>query len=359
MHWELSDEQDLYAASLREWLEEHADPQKVRQWLDLGHGAAFERRLVEEGWAGVGFDEAIGGQGGGLLELSLTARELGRVAAPSSSWLQSALAAPVLSHDPELARAAIESGEPTVFACRADQVPGMTSSVSSSGSRITGRVPCVLGAARARRFIVAVDEPRGPALMIVDRDADGVEVKPRALLDRSREAADIMFDQVAFRRIDLDVREVLEAIAARAAVLVAADALGAAERMLALSVEYSKQRKQFGQPIGAFQAVKHAAAQMLVTVESSFSLAFYAAASVDERLPDSPAHAAVAKAQVTEGCARLADDALTLHGAIGYTWEHDLHLYYKRAKLDRALFGAPEAWNERVAASLPLLPAAQ
>src|SRR5262245_30136418 len=118
MHWELSDEQDLYATSLREWLEEHANPQSVRQWLDFGHGAAFEQRLVEEGWAGVGFDETIGGQGGGLLELSLTARELGRVAAPSSNWLASALAAPALSHDPELASAAIESGEPTVFACR-------------------------------------------------------------------------------------------------------------------------------------------------------------------------------------------------------------------------------------------------
>lgn len=356
MHWELSEEQDLYATSLREWLEEHADSQNVRKWLDLGHGAAFEQRLVKEGWASVGFDESIGGQGGGLLELALTARELGRAAAPSSSWLQSAIAAPVLSHDPELASAAIESGESTVFACRADQIPAMTSSVDSTGSRITGHVPCVLGAAHARRFIVAVDDPRGPVLMIVDRDADGLQVKPRGLLDRSREAADVMFDQVAFRRIDLDARPVLEAIASRAAVLVAADALGTAERMLALSVEYSKQRKQFGQPIGAFQAVKHAAAQMLVTVESSFSLALYAAASVDERMADSPAHAAVAKAQVTEGCARLADDALTLHGAIGYTWEHDLHLYYKRAKLDRVLFGTPEAWNERVAASLPLLP---
>jgi alkylation response protein AidB-like acyl-CoA dehydrogenase len=359
MHWELSDEQDLYAASLREWLEEHADPQNVRQWLDLGHGAAFEQHLVKEGWAGVGFDESIGGQGGGVLELSLTARELGRVAAPSSSWLQSAIAAPVLSHDPELASAAIESGEPTVFACRADQIPGMNSSVNSTGSRITGRVPCVLGAAHARRFIVAVDEPPGPVLMIVDRDADGLEVKPRGLLDRSREAADVIFDSVAFRRIDLDVPLTLQAVASRAAVLVAADALGTAERMLALSVEYSKQRKQFGQPIGAFQAVKHAAAQMLVTVESSFSLAFYAAASVDEGLAESPSHAAAAKAQVTEGCARLADDALTLHGAIGYTWEHDLHLYYKRAKLDRVLFGTPEEWNERVAASLPLLPAAR
>ena len=122
-----------------------------------------------------------------------------------------------------------------------------------------------------------------------------------------------------------------------------------AERMLQLAVDYSKQRQQFGRPIGSFQAVKHAAAQMLVTVESSMSIVFYAAQSVEEGLPERATHAAVAKAQVTGGSAELADSALTLHGAIGYTWEHDLQLFYKRAKLDRVLFGTPTAWNERIA----------
>ncbi len=95
---------------------------------------------------------------------------------------------------------------------------------------------------------------------------------------------------------------------------------------------------------------------MLVTVESSMSIAFYAAQSAEEGLPERATHAAVAKAQVTGRAAELADSALTLHGAIGYTWEHDLHLFYKRAKLDRVLFGAPAAWNERIADALPLLP---
>jgi alkylation response protein AidB-like acyl-CoA dehydrogenase len=137
---------------------------------------------------------------------------------------------------------------------------------------------------------------------------------------------------------------------------IAADALGASERMLQLAVDYSKQRHQFGKPIGSFQAVKHAAAQMLVTVESSLSIVCYAAQSAEEGLPEHATHAGVAKAQVTDGCAEVADRALTLHGAIGYTWEHDLQLFYKRAKLDRVLFGTPAAWNERVADALPLLP---
>ncbi|MGA9490272.1 MAG: acyl-CoA dehydrogenase family protein, partial [Mycobacterium sp.] len=176
------------------------------------------------------------------------------------------------------------------------------------------------------------------------------------LLDRSRDVADVHLDDGAARRIELDAAETLREIATRAAVVVAADALGAAERMLHLAVEYSKQRQQFGRPIGSFQAVKHAAAQMLVTTESSLSIVCYAAQSVQEGLYERATHAAVAKAQVTGAVAELADSALTLHGAIGYTWEHDLQLFYKRAKLDRVLFGTPAAWNERIAEALPLLP---
>jgi alkylation response protein AidB-like acyl-CoA dehydrogenase len=128
--------------------------------------------------------------------------------------------------------------------------------------------------------------------------------------------------------------------------------------MLDMTVQYAKQRKQFGRPIAAFQAVKHAAAQMLVTVESSYSVTLLAGASLHEGAADARLHAAAAKAQVTQHCAELADSALTVHGAIGYTWEYDLQLFYKRTKLDRILFGSPEAWNERIASLLPLVPAA-
>ena len=109
-------------------------------------------------------------------------------------------------------------------------------------------------------------------------------------------------------------------------------------------------------PIGSFQAVKHAAASMLVEVEAARSAVYFAAASVDAGGPQSALHAAAVKAQVTAAGARVADSALTLHGAIGYTWEHDLHLFYKRAKLDEYLYGAPAAWNERIADGLRLIP---
>jgi len=360
MHFELSDEQELFATSLREWLAERADSESVRGWLDTGDSAAFERLFVGDGWAGVGFDEDLGGQGGGLLELALTARELGRAAAPSAGWLQSAIVVPALANEPELVRAAAERGDVTALAVRADRIPVPVTSVQSSDGRhggLSGRIPCVLGAARSRRLLVPIADAETTSWWLVDSADAGVGIYPRSLLDRSRDVADVVFDDATGRRIESDPAPLRGETAIRAAVLVAADALGAAERMLQLAVDYSKQRQQFGHPIGSFQAVKHAAAQMLVTVESSFSIVCFAAQSAEEQLPERATHAAVAKAQVTRGAAELGDIALTLHGAIGYTWEHDLHLFYKRAKLDRLLFGAPTAWNDRIADALPLLPA--
>jgi alkylation response protein AidB-like acyl-CoA dehydrogenase len=355
MHWELSDEQELFTASLRDWLHDRADSTAVRSWLDTNDPTGFETAFRQEGWAGVGFEEKLGGQGGGLLELVLTARELARAATPSSGWLQTALVVPALVGEPALLAAALESGHVTALATRSDRIPGPTS-IRRNGCRLRGEIPLVLGAARAKQLLVPVAGDEGLSMWVVDAADDRVTVHPRALLDRSREVADIVLDDVQARPLELDPAEVLAEIATRAAVLVAADALGAAERMLDLAVEYSKQRQQFGNPIGAFQAVKHAAAQMLVTVESSMSIVYYAAQSAEERLPERAVHAAVAKAQVTGGAVAVADSALTLHGAIGYTWEHDLQLFYKRAKLDRVLFGAPAAWNERIADALHLLP---
>jgi alkylation response protein AidB-like acyl-CoA dehydrogenase len=355
MHWDLSEEQDLFVASLREWLHERAQSSAVRGWLDTGEHHHFERLFVEEGWAGVGFDESLGGQGGGMLELALTARELGRAAVPSAGWLQSAIVAPVLADEADVLQAAVEAGEVTALAVRADRIPAATS-VQARGDQLRGRRPCVLGGARARRFVVPVRHGDATELWLVDGAAGGVGVHPRPLLDRSRDVADVTLDEAAAHRLNVDVRAAMGEMTSRAAVLVAADALGACERMLQLAVDYSKQRQQFGQPIGSFQAVKHAAAQMLVTVESSTSITFYAAQSVEEGLAERATHAAVAKAQVTGHAAELADSALTLHGAVGYTWEHDLQLFYKRAKLDRVLFGTPAAWNERIADVLPLVP---
>jgi alkylation response protein AidB-like acyl-CoA dehydrogenase len=353
MHWELSEEQTLYADSLREWLAARAGSEQVRTWLDAGDQRTFDQALVEDGWAGVGFDEDLGGQGGGLLELALTARELGRSGAPSARWLARAIA-----DAPELTAAALD-GELTTVAVRGDRIPAAQTNLTWQHGRVSGQVPGVLAAAESDRFLVSVTTADGDTrLCLVKRESDGVDVRPRALLDRSRAVGDVLFDAAEAPLVEFDAPEILTRIAHRAAVLVAADSLGAAERMLDMSVEYAKQRKQFGKPIAAFQAVKHACAQMLVTIEAGYSVALFAAASLHDDSPDAGLHVAAAKAQVVAQCATLADSALTVHGAIGYTWEYDLQLFYKRAKLNRVLFGSPAAWNERIASMLPILPAA-
>ena len=356
MRWELSEEQADFRAVLAEWLADRCGPAEVRGWLDADDPSAFEDRFMAEGWFGVGSPEDLGGQGGGLVELALAAEELGRRTAPTAGWLGSMLAVPALAAASEQAKALLADGVVTVLAVPAGTIPSPGSTASDDSTTVSGTITNVLGADRARRLLVPVDGHHGSTLVLLETDAPGVEVRPRALTDRSRSVADVVLTGARGVPLAGDVGQHLEESALRGAVLVAADALGAAERMLDMTVEYAGQRKQFGVTIGSFQAVKHAAAEMLVTVESARSIVYLAAASVEARHPDAPAHAAAAKAQVTARASQAADDALTLHGAIGYTWEHDLQLSYKRAKLDEHLFGSPAAWNERLADALALTP---
>jgi alkylation response protein AidB-like acyl-CoA dehydrogenase len=314
--WPVSEEQESYREALRGWLADVAPPGTVRAWLDAGDATEFERRFAGGGWAGVGLPENLGGQGGGLTELALTAEELARAAALSAAWLATVLAAPALAGRPALVAAAL-GGETAALLIPAEAVPDCVPGLAVDGSgAVTGSVPRVL--------------------------------------DRTRSAADVVLDRAGSQPLPADADALLRDASARAAVLVAADSLGAAGRMLDLAVQYSTQRHQFGVPIGSFQAVKHAAATILVGVEAARSAVYFAAASVDAGDPQALLHAAAAKAQVTADGARAADGALTMHGAIGYTWEHDLQLFYKRAKLDEQLYGPPAAWNDLIADGLAL-----
>jgi len=353
MRWELSEEQEMFQDSLRAWLDRFVSSQVVRGWLDAGDPGPFERRLASEGWLAVGLPEELGGEGGGLLELALMAERFGHCAVPSSAWMASVLAAPALAGSPDVAAG---GGAFAALAVDADKPVDASRPIEIKGNALIGVVRSVLGADRARWLVVPVRTAAGRELFLVDVNAAGVGISGRKLLDRSRTIADVTFDEVEATRLEVDAERVLTLASLRAAVLVAADSLGAAERMLELAVEYSKQRRQFGVPIGSFQAVKHAAAQMLVAVEASRSIVYYAAASVEQGHEEAELHAAVAKAQVATAGEEVADSSLTLHGAVGYTWEHDLQLFYKRAKLNKCLFGSPRTWNERISSALPLVP---
>ncbi|GAA3522510.1 acyl-CoA dehydrogenase family protein [Amycolatopsis ultiminotia] len=353
MEWKLSDEQSAYQETLRGWLSDTAPVAAVRAWLDDGDEQAFEGHFGRAGWAGVGIPEALGGQGGGLVELVLTAEELARAAVPSSAWLATVLTVPALAGSPEALGEAFD-GKPVALLASADEVPDAAPVLAmDAAGRLSGSVPRVLAGSCADSFVAVVRAGEGRALRLVR--ADAVEKSARRLLDRSRSVADVRLESVPSEPLPAEGEAFLREYAVRAAVLAAADALGATERMLALAVEYSKQRHQFGVPIGSFQAVKHAAATILVGTEAGRSVLYYAAAAVDAGESDCGLYAAAAKAQITAESARAADSALTMHGAIGYTWEHDLHLFFKRAKLDEYLFGTPAQWNERIADGLRLV----
>jgi alkylation response protein AidB-like acyl-CoA dehydrogenase len=355
MVWKLSEEQGIYQSTIRDWLADVAPVETVRRWLDAGEETVFEERFAGDGWAGVGLPEDIGGQGGGLVELALTGEELARAAAPSGAWLATALAVPALAGRGDLVGAAL-AGQTVTLLTPAEAMPDSAISLAiAPDGTVTGMVARVLAADRARRFIVPVGQGAERELRLVEADAAGVNVTRRALLDRSRSVGDVSLDGVPSQGLDVDAGPALCEVGARAAVLVAADTLGASQRMLDLAVDYSKQRYQFGRPIGSFQAVKHAAATMLVGIEAARSAVYFAAASVDGHDEQALLHAGAIKAQVTAEGARAADSALTMHGAVGYTWEHDLHLFYKRAKLDEPLFGTPGQWNERIADGLALV----
>jgi alkylation response protein AidB-like acyl-CoA dehydrogenase len=173
-------------------------------------------------------------------------------------------------------------------------------------------------------------------------------------VDRTRSLADVGLDRATLRPLGSVSRDVLAATASTAAILVAADALGAAGRLLDLTTQYVGERRQFGVPVGSFQAVKHAAAEMLVDVEGARAAVQHGAWAVGAGTPDARLHASVAKSHACAAAVRVADKALFLHGAVGYTWEHDLQFTFKRAKSDALVFGSPDAYRDLIADDLGL-----
>jgi alkylation response protein AidB-like acyl-CoA dehydrogenase len=214
-------------------------------------------------------------------------------------------------------------------------------------------VSLVPGAASANLFVTW----DGEALEL--HSAEAARVTPRLLVDRTRGVADVTLGTDPLERFEGVGPEAMRSVAAWAAVLVAADALGAAQRMLDLTVEYVGQRVQFGVPVGSFQAVKHAAAEMLVSIEGTRAAVHYAAWAVGAGEPRGEVDAWVAKARSARAASSVADKALFLHGAVGYTWEHDLQLLFKRAKSDAQLLGGPDLYDDRIADALELVPADQ
>jgi alkylation response protein AidB-like acyl-CoA dehydrogenase len=367
MNFAFTDEQQMLRDAVRGALERAMPPATARVHLESGDARAAHELAIAQGWTGIGVPEEAGGQGGGLVELAILAEEQGYAAGPDVLLAGLGLADPVLAvagtdgsdDDPaaEL-RADVAAGGSTLALVvpsvgrPATLASALETEADGTGRRLTGAVELVLGAAGADVLLVVGAGPGGPEVLAVA--AQDAHVASVAVADLARPVADVRFDGAPARVLGRYDHAADGAILDRLAVLVAADALGASRRMLDLTVEYVLQREQFGQVIGGFQAVKHAAADMLVDVETSFSAVYHAAATVDAAHPEAAKHAAIAHWIATTAGHRVGDRALAMHGAVGFTWEHDLHFPLKRARRDGSLFADQERQLGRIADELGL-----
>jgi alkylation response protein AidB-like acyl-CoA dehydrogenase len=362
MRVELTDEQEFLREAVAGVVSRDAPFTNVRAWTETGDLAAADALAQRQGWTGIGVDEDHGGQGGGTVELAVLAEQLGRGAVPWDRTLAGCLTAALVAGadgDEALALAAATAGGERVAVLAADGTrPLAPAGELRAGDRLTLRLRYVLGAADAHELVLALDAGDDLTLVAVAGDAPGVTIRRRTIVDRTRALADVEIDDTPVRRLGSVSRAALASTASAAAVVLAADALGAAGRLLDLTTQYVAERRQFGVPVGSFQAVKHAAAEMLVEVEGSRAAVHHGAWAVAAGVEDAALHAAIAKSHACSAAARVADKALFLHGAVGYTWEHDLQLPFKRTKSDALLLGSPDAYRDLIACELGLVPSA-
>jgi alkylation response protein AidB-like acyl-CoA dehydrogenase len=349
MDFELTDEQAALREVSRELLAVSCPPSLVRSLASAGKDVDDKlwQRGAELGWTGLAVPEEYDGAGQGLVELCLVAEEIGRAAAPGA-FGDSAL----------IALALARLGQPGLLpALAAGELKASLAGHGPAAGRydagdlvLGGRATAVQAAAAADWLLVTAATGQGRRLVLVERARTSVEA--RRTLDETRRWYDVVLDGVRVQAADVvaageaDIQWLTDA----AAVLSAADSLGAGERLLEMTVGYVKLREQFGRPLGSFQSVKHKVADMLTTLKGARAATYYAAMALDAGVAGATVAASVAKAFTAEGVAALAGEALQAHGGIGFTWEHDLHLYLRRAKVNEMLYGAPAEHYERITA---------
>lgn len=321
--------------------------------------------LAQTGWTGLEVSDDLGGAGAGFGETAVIMEEIGRAAARTGYLGGPGLAVGLLtvlqSGDlrDELLRGIAEGGRTVAAVLSGDDENIGTAasfgiSTASAGCRVQGRASFVPDASADTLLLVADDPTGAPAVVVVPVDTAGVTVRPQPVVDETRSLSEVVVDDVTVSadsvlRFDGDAQAQLEWLAARAATAIACDSLGLSEAMLAATVSYVGMREQFGRPIGSFQAVKHACADMLVKIAVARQLVTGAVEAVAGQSGDARLAAARAKAYSTETAVEIAGKAMQLHGGIGYTWESGIHVYLKRATLNRVLFGSPSAHRKLVA----------
>jgi alkylation response protein AidB-like acyl-CoA dehydrogenase len=352
VNFDLSEEQVMLQEAVKQYLQNECPLDRLREIFDgdVGHDPVLWKGLVEMGVAGLHLPEEYGGAGLEVLDLAVVAEVMGYQAAPGPFFghvlagLAIAEGGSAAQKEAWLPRLASGEATGTVAVAEAGSWQPEDWGLVADGT-LTGSKTHVPFASLADVMVVGV---AGGGLVLVERTAKGVSVEALDGADRTRRV-----DQVSFEAAPCEALPNGETAARRmrdvALVLLSADAFGGAERLVEMSVEYSKTREQFGVKIAHFQALKHQLANMAVAVEPSRALYWYAAHAMDHVADESERSAALAKAHITDRFMEVARDAVEAHGGLGFTWECDVQIWFKRAMFDRAFFGAPSLHRARAA----------
>jgi alkylation response protein AidB-like acyl-CoA dehydrogenase len=363
VNFELSEEQDLLRAASRDLLSERAPIEHVRAWADRAEDVDPEvwRLTAGLGWPGLGLPEEYGGAGQGLVEIALVAEEMGRALGRGPVTSTAVTGRALAAAGPAALRTEVlpvlaEGSHWAAWAFAEPHAPwsldGVRATARCDGDTVVldGVKTAVQDAGGARWLLVTARQDGIPASFLVDRTAPGVTVRRQQVLDLTRAFYEVRFEGVRVpsdRRLaagPADIQRLLD----EASVLRCADALGVMARMLELTVEHTTSRVQFGRPIGSFQAVKHACADMTLRVHGARAATYYAAMTADAGTEDAARAACAAASYVAAGAGEVAARALQLHGGIGFTWEHELHLHLRRARADSVLYGDAAVHRDRL-----------
>lgn len=359
------EQQDLRAA-VRAFAAEHSDEETVRKLMEATprfDPTAWSRLGSELGVLGLGVPEELDGSGGGIVDAAIALEELGAAMFCGPLFGTVMLAVPALVAAPDSpvrdeVLGPLVAGDRTVacaFAERAGAFDADANTLKATASgdvwTVYGTVSQVVDAGAADDLLVTALGPDGIALFVVDAGADGVSRTDLGTLDPTRPQAAVRFTDAAARLLagPGEAPQIVTRALQVASVLMAAEQVGGAQHLLDLSVAYAKERLQFGRAIGSFQAVKHRLANMLVDQEHARSTAYHGAWALQDGTDDPALAASIAQATCSDAFAGIAADTVQVHGGIGFTWEHQTHLYFKRAFTDAALLGSSEEHRSRIA----------
>jgi alkylation response protein AidB-like acyl-CoA dehydrogenase len=369
-----SEEQELLRDTARKFLDAACTMKFVRERMATAEAVTpeFWSQLAEQGWLGINFAEEDGGTELGLVDLVVLMEEMGRAVMPGP-YLATVLlggaaireaGAPAQRREylPAIAEGRLKATLAAIEPNARWDASGvmMTAQPMRGGFSLSGTKLFVPDAHLADILVVAARTRDGStmedgvSLFLVPKDASGLGIAPMPSIDETRKLCEVRFANVAVPQTALlgELHGGWSALARvydKASVALSAEMCGGAQRVLEMTVDYAKLRVTFGKPIGSYQGVKHKCSDMLIEVENAKSLTYYAAWAIDEGMPDAPLAVSMAKAYASDASRKVSNAGIQLHGGIGMTWEHGLHLYMKRAKASEVAFGDATWHRERVA----------